>query len=106
MSAMLSITGEMQNKIAGVLSQYPVSKAAVFGSFARSEASEQSDIDLLVEFYRPVGIRFFELKQDIEDTLGRPVDLIRYSDMMRSNRAQDIFKEARTIYVNKENQYA
>lgn len=99
---MLSVTGELQNKITGVLSQYPVSKAAVFGSFARSEATEQSDIDLLVEFYRPMGVRFFGLKQDIEDAVGRSVDLFRYSDMMRSEKAQAIFQEARTIYVNED----
>ena len=96
---MQSLSSEMQTKITDILALYPVSRAAIFGSFARSEATDQSDIDILVDFYQPVGARFFGLKQDIEEAIERPVDLFRYADIMRSDKSQYVLKEATTIYV-------
>ncbi len=51
---------------------------ALFGSLARGEATEESDIDLLVEFSKPIGLlRFVALKRLLgEVVLGRPVDLV------------------------------
>ncbi len=49
----------------------------LFGSFARGEAGPKSDIDLLVQFIRPVGL--FELvgiQDEFSDALGRKVDLV------------------------------
>ena len=53
-----------------------VKSLALFGSVARDEAGPESDIDLLVEFSRPVGLfQFIDLKQYLEGLLGCPVDL-------------------------------
>ena len=58
------------------LERFGVKSVAVFGSAARGELSPQSDIDLLVEFNRPVGLfAFFDLKQYLESLLKRRVDL-------------------------------
>ena len=47
-----------------------------FGSVARDEARPDSDVDLLVEFDRPVGLfTFVRLKRYLEEILGSPVDL-------------------------------
>jgi predicted nucleotidyltransferase len=49
---------------------------ALFGSVARDEARADSDVDLLVEFDKPVGLfEFLELKERLEEILGRRVDL-------------------------------
>ncbi|GIO34599.1 MULTISPECIES: nucleotidyltransferase family protein [Paenibacillus] len=53
-----------------------VEKIGLFGSFARDEQTENSDIDLLVEFSRPVGFEFLELKHYLETILNRHVDLV------------------------------
>ena len=56
--------------------QYAVRSLALFGSVARGEATESSDVDLLAEFSGPVG--YFELaalQEYLSDLLGRPVDL-------------------------------
>ncbi|WP_019639214.1 nucleotidyltransferase family protein [Paenibacillus fonticola] len=53
-----------------------VEKIGLFGSFARNEQTENSDIDLLVEFSRPVGFEFLDLKDYLESVLGREVDLV------------------------------
>ena len=55
---------------------YAVKSLALFGSVARDEAHDDSDVDLLVEFSRPVGLfQFIGLKQYLESQLGCPVDL-------------------------------
>lgn len=50
---------------------------ALFGSVARDQAALDSDVDLLVEFSKPVGLfEFLDLKERLEQILGRPVDLV------------------------------
>ena len=49
---------------------------AVFGSFARNEQREDSDVDILVEFSVPVGMEFIDLADDLEGILNRKVDLV------------------------------
>ncbi len=53
-----------------------VKSLAVFGSVARGEARPDSDVDLLVEFNRPIGLfKFVEVKEYLESILGCAVDL-------------------------------
>lgn len=55
---------------------YAVKSLALFGSVARDEARQDSDVDLLVEFSHPVGLfEFIGLQQFLEFLLGCPVDL-------------------------------
>jgi len=55
--------------------RYGVKSIAVFGSVARDEAGPESDVDLLVEFDRPIGLRFFDLIDHLEKLLSCGVDL-------------------------------
>lgn len=55
---------------------FSVDKIGLFGSFVRDEHTEESDIDLLVEFKRPVGFEFIELKEYLESLFQKPVDLV------------------------------
>lgn len=58
------------------LKQFGVKSLALFGSFARDEAREDSDVDMLVEFETPPTFSaYMDLKFYLEDLLGRPVDL-------------------------------
>jgi len=58
------------------LANLGVKSLALFGSAARDEAGTRSDVDLLVEFDRPVGLfAFLEVKEFLEGVLGCPVDL-------------------------------
>lgn len=59
-----------------LVSNYHVEKIGLFGSYAREEQSEQSDIDILVEFNRPVGFEFIELKDYLESLFQKSVDLV------------------------------
>lgn len=56
----------------------PVKRAYLFGSYARNEASKDSDLDILVELdhVRPMGMKFFAYQAELEDLLHRKVDLV------------------------------
>ena len=57
--------------------QFGVTRLSLFGSFARNEATESSDIDVLVSFDGPAtSQRYFGVLFFLEDLLGRPVDLV------------------------------
>ncbi|MBI5191221.1 MAG: nucleotidyltransferase family protein [Nitrospirae bacterium] len=57
--------------------QFGVKRIGVFGSFARGEQTKMSDVDVLVEFDRPVGLfEFIGLEMHLEGLLGRKVDLV------------------------------
>jgi predicted nucleotidyltransferase len=59
------------------LKNFGVVRLALFGSFARDEANEHSDIDMLVRFDSiPTSKDYFGLQFYLEDLLGRPVDLV------------------------------
>lgn len=58
------------------LASMGVESLSIFGSVARDEAGPESDVDLLVEFNRPVGLfGFVEVQQRLESILGTKVDL-------------------------------
>ena len=56
--------------------KYKVKGVGIFGSYARGEQSDTSDIDILVEFYEPVGWEFLDLKEFLESILHAGVDLV------------------------------
>ena len=59
------------------LIRHGVESLAVFSSLARLEGSQESDIDFLVDFYRPVGLfEFIRLKNYLEKLTGQRVDLL------------------------------
>jgi predicted nucleotidyltransferase len=57
-------------------SHFGVERIALFGSFAREEASEESDIDIVVSLSNPLGFEFIRLGDYLEEKLGRKVDLV------------------------------
>jgi len=56
--------------------EYSVKSIGLFGSYADETNTEESDIDLLVEFEKPIGWKFFTLELYLERILGRKVDLV------------------------------
>lgn len=59
-----------------LMMKYDLKSIALFGSIAREEATEKSDIDILVEFEKPIGLEFVLLADELEEILGIKVDLV------------------------------
>lgn len=55
---------------------FAVKEIGLFGSFADSTSSENSDIDILVELERPIGWKFFTLELYLESVFNRKIDLV------------------------------
>jgi len=70
----------------------------VFGSFARGEQEEASDVDILVELERPIGLAFFELWDELENLLGRRVDLLTLNAVKQKPALWESIKED-VVYV-------
>jgi predicted nucleotidyltransferase len=71
---------DLKDKILPLLRPY-VKRISVFGSFARSEETQDSDIDLLVELKSPenrprLGLGWFKLEDELSGILGRDVELV------------------------------
>lgn len=78
----------------GKLHDLGVASVAVFGSAARDEAGPASDIDLLVEFDRPIGMfHFLAVKEELERILGREVDLVT-PDALKPHYRERVLEEA------------
>lgn len=95
------LKGSTVETVRSVLMQYPIKRAAFFGSFARAEATENSDADILVEFLSGTkGIEFFGLKVDLEQALARSVDLVTYNALKTSDDEfrENVEREAVIIY--------
>lgn len=76
---MINKIKELQKKIIPILEKNGVKRASVFGSFARGEETPESDVDILIELREPRGLFFLAgLKFELEDALGRKVDLLTY----------------------------
>jgi predicted nucleotidyltransferase len=73
-----------RNEIVAILSEhrqvlqerYRVEELALFGSYAQGEQSPMSDVDILVRVRRPMGLKFFELWDYLEEILDLKVDLL------------------------------
>ena len=60
-----------------ILRQHGVQKASVFGSYARGQANENSDLDILVDYRDGVSLfDHFDLKEALETASGKPVDVV------------------------------
>jgi len=84
-----------------VLNKYPVKRAAFFGSAARNELSDQSDIDMLVELLPDTrGLEFFGLYVDLKEAFGRSVDLLTWDalETAKPDFQLAVKQEERIIY--------
>jgi len=78
--------------------EYGVKRIGLFGSFAREEQSKKSDVDIVVEFGRPIGLKFVELADYLEELLGRRVDLLT-PDGIKGIRVKSVANEIRRSIV-------
>jgi uncharacterized protein len=69
----------LKSTVVPILQKHQVVRAGLFGSFARNEAGDDSEVDLLIQFNYVTGMyQYMDLKFELEDTLQRKVDRIEY----------------------------
>lgn len=56
--------------------KYPLETMAIFGSYARNEQTEESDVDVLVEFNGSIGLKFVTMANEIENFLKIKTDVV------------------------------
>jgi len=96
MSAQALTINKLKTAKSVLLKDYPIKHLALFGSVSRLEDDENSDVDIMVEFDRPVGMEFIHLCYELEKILNRKVDLVS-----RKGIKDKYFNEIKTdlIYV-------
>lgn len=80
--------------------EFGVVRIGLFGSFASETHSDESDIDLIVELEHPLGFRFVELADYLQDLLGRKVELLTPAGI-QAIRATEVARNIQqsTVYV-------
>ena len=85
---------KIERKIIPLLKKHNVSRAGIFGSYARGEQNKRSDVDILVEVNKDMGlIEFISFKMLLEKAIKRKIDLVEY---------QTIRKELKDRILNEE----
>lgn len=64
--------------------QYGIQELGIFGSVARDEATTESDVDVVVKLDPPNLLIMSRIRQEIEDALHMPVDIVHYRDRMNA----------------------
>lgn len=77
--------------------RYEIIRIGIFGSAARDNMDEQSDIDVVVELGKPDLFYLIGIKQDLEEKFHRTIDIVRYRERMNAFLKGRIDKEA--VYV-------
>lgn len=84
----------LRKQITDILRNYPVSKAAIFGSFAKGLENKNSDIDILIESSGPISLfQILKIEKDIKNATKRKADVVEYSAIKSSIR-KSVLKDA------------
>ena len=80
--------------------RFSVSKIGVFGSYVKGNQSDNSDLDIYIEFDRVPGLEFMELTELLENIVQKKVDLLTPSGLksIRNNRIRNDIEQS-IIYV-------
>ncbi|MFM2386914.1 MAG: hypothetical protein RL660_1671 [Bacteroidota bacterium] len=95
----MNLSANQISSIKNYFTGMPVLKAYLFGSYARGQASTQSDVDILVDldYSQKIGMLFVKMKLDLEELLQTNVDLVSSNGLSQYIKP-DIDKEKQVIY--------
>jgi len=77
--------------------QYGISRIGIFGSVARGEQTEESDVDVCVDLENPSLFNLVHIKEELQQLFGKTVDIIRIRPEMDALMKRDIMMEG--LYV-------
>ena len=94
------IINTIKNEKPHLAAEFNVKKIGIFGSFARGRQTGKSDIDIIIEFSKPIGFKFLELCDYLEKKLGKKVDILTPAGI-KGIRLKHIARDIRSniIYV-------
>lgn len=72
---------DIQKIIKPILLKYGVEKASLFGSYVNGDFDEDSDIDILIQPPKGMGMEYISMKHELEDSLKKKVDLVCYKSI-------------------------
>ncbi|AQG80912.1 nucleotidyltransferase family protein [Spirosoma montaniterrae] len=91
-------TPDQNSKILNYLRQYQPEWVGVFGSWARGENQQDSDLDLLIKFSRPVSLlTFVRMQRELSEMLDLTVDLVSENGIKNKRMRQNIFQDLKLI---------
>ena len=76
----------LKKELPSLRDQYGVERIILFGSYAKGTQKKKSDVDILVDIRKPLGLEFVALADRLEEILGRKVDVATYDHYKRSFR--------------------
>ncbi|BBJ27753.1 nucleotidyltransferase family protein [Athalassotoga saccharophila] len=88
----------IRSQILPVFKKYNVKRAGIFGSVARGEDNIQSDVDILIELDDNLSLfDYIRMKLEIEEILGKSVDLVEYNAIKPSIKNKILEEEIRIL---------
>lgn len=98
---------EIKEKIIPILKNYPVDTAILFGSYAKGEGTNNSDIDLYIDTNGKLrGLDFVGLLQILVDTLGIDIDLIDKSHIESNSLIYNEIENGGIVIYEKSKKYS
>ena len=70
------IKGKLREKYPYLVFEYGIKRIGLFVSYSKGKETEDSDVDIIVEFERPIGLRFVEFAEYLEELLGKKTDIL------------------------------
>ena len=72
---------KIKSQVVSILKKNGIEKAGIFGSFARGEQKKTSDVDIIIKPRKKMGFGFFGIQIELEEKLGKKVDLVTYKGL-------------------------
>ncbi len=90
---------ELKKKLLSILLPHRPARVSVFGSYARGEQQEGSDLDILISFHDRIGLlKLIQIEQELSDKLKIPIDLVTENSLKNTRLKKYVLRDLQTIY--------
>ena len=96
MKTLSEIKNTLSKRKMYLINKYGLNLIAIFGSYGREQQNKNSDVDILVDFKKPIGIEFIDLANELENILKTKVDLVSKNGI-KKKYFQHIEKDLRYV---------
>lgn len=95
---------EIKEMIKLILINTEVERAILFGSYAKNNPSQNSDIDILIDSEGKIkGLKFFSIIETIKETFNKDVDVIEKSEIDKGSKIEDEIKKTGVLIYERQN---